>query len=274
LHALVETAVVDLGAPVREHPAGVFRVAARFGDVQVIYVDALDDLSLVERAGAGEPAVFVVGSAPLWPPLPTEIPRVALADLVLDAPHRLRELLTPMLGSAVAPPPQRCAPPPPPTAPRVAPKFLLPPWATWKNVTIYYVDGATLGITVPGSLAAQFTAVDLGMAKLTNRMGTKGFELLVHLCRMHGRTDLEKAANTDEENHPITFKTPKAFSMQVAALGEHLQRLFGLDDDPFPNFGNTKELVAAFEALPDRPGHVALGLDCRAEQSGHRASGG
>jgi hypothetical protein len=147
-------------------------------------------------------------------------------------------------------------PAPQQSAPECRPaRFPLPPGAGWGDVTIYYVDGATVGIAVPGARPVHASAIELGMAKERARTPSRRFALLLHLCRHRGRTDWKTSGFAQDE--PLAFDNFAAFRMQVSPLRRDLQRLFGLAADPFAPVGRSKPLVAAFRALAEAPGEAA-----------------
>lgn len=261
LRELIAGRISATGLPFREHPHGVFRVTAGFGELHVVFADVLDEECLAPSFGlGGEPAILVLGVPAMRHRYGQGLPWVSLRDLALDRPTALAEQLVPLARSprAVMPLATSPAPAAPVTATLASPspRLSLPFGTTWRDIVIYCVDGATVGISAPGLAPAQFAATDLGMAKATNRMPTKRFQLLLHLCRHRGRTDWDSARSDPRE--PLAFRHFPAFAMQVSALAEDLQRLFGLPDNPFPGFGKHGDLVAAFRALPEAPGELGV----------------
>ncbi len=243
-----------LGLPVREQPEGVFRIESGDAETAVVLMDAC---SLALRFGltAEQGAIAVAAERGKfnWQ-LPAGTPLLSAADLVLLSP----EPLLAAVRDALAGRPKVVVVPPPVTSERArpAPRFPLPPGAGWGDVTIYYVDGATVGIAVPGARPAHASAVELGMAKENSRTPSRRFALLLHLCRHRGRTDWKTAGHAEDE--PLAFDNFAAFRMQVSPLRRDLQRLFGLDADPFAPVGRAKPLVAEFRALPEAPGELAF----------------
>jgi hypothetical protein len=237
----------DLGAPVREHPDGVFRVEGESGDVAVVLLDVCNPRvgsGLVEQ---GAVAVAADHGRFKWR-LPRGRPPLDAAELVLCSAEGLLVAVRRALSGVPA---VVLVPPRPDDSGAPAARFPLPPGAGWIDVTIYYVDGATVGIAVPGSRPVHASAVELGMAKQNSRTPSKRFALLLHLCRHRGRTDWKRARSSDEE--PVAFDNFTAFRMQANPLRGDLRRLFGLTDDPFTSFGERKELAVAFRALPEAP---------------------
>jgi hypothetical protein len=243
----IERMLADLGVPVREHPDGVFRVEGESGDVAVVLLDVCDarvGSGLVEQ---GAVAVAADHGRFRWR-LPRGRPPLDAAELVLCSAEGLLVAVRRGLSGVPA---VVLVPPRPDDSGAAAARFSLPPGAGWSDVTIYYVDGATVGIAVPGSRPLHASAVELGMAKQNSRTPSKRFALLLHLCRHRGRTDWKRARSSDEE--PIAFDNFTAFRMQAGPLRRDLQRLFGLPGDPFTSFGERKELAVAFRALPEAP---------------------
>jgi len=130
----------------------------------------------------------------------------------------------------------------------------LAPHLKWADVTIYPLNGETLGVIAGDAKPRHLHAVEIGMAHKVTRNPTVSFELLLHLCANGGRTDWRRARFAEEA--PIAFDNFPAFKMQVYALKRALRRIFGIDADPFASFGMRKELVTAFRALPMAPGEM------------------
>jgi hypothetical protein len=253
LRARVEQMLGGLGALVREQPEGVFRIDSEGREAAVVLMDACG-LAVRTQLTVEQGAIAVAADCSkfAWQ-LPRGAPLLSAAELVLLSPD---PLLAAARGALVgAPRVVVVAPPRTPAAPPTAARFLLPPGATWNDVTIYYIDGATVGVAVPGARPVHVSAIELGMAKETSRERCKRFVLLLHLCLRRGRTEWKSAGFADDE--PIAFENFAAFRMQVAPLRRDLQRLFGLADDPFAPIGRAKPLVAAFRALPEAPGELA-----------------
>jgi hypothetical protein len=247
----IERMLADLGVPVREHPDGVFRVEGESGDVAVVLLDVCDarvGSGLVEQ---GAVAVAADHGRFRWR-LPRGRPPLDAAELVLFSAEGLLVAVRRGLSGV---PTVVLVPPRPDDSGAAAARFPLPPGAGWSDVTIYYVDGATVGIAVPGSRPVHASAIELGMAKQNSRTPSKRFALLLHLCRHRGRTDWKRARSSDEE--PVAFDNFTAFRMQANPLRGDLRRLFGLTGDPFTSLGERKELVVAFRALPEAPGEAA-----------------
>jgi hypothetical protein len=243
----IERMLGDLGVPVREHPEGVFRIEGESGDAAVVLLDVCDarvGLGLVEQ---GAVAVAADHGRFKWR-LPRDRPPLDAAELVLFPAEALLVAVRRALAGVRA---VVLVPPRPADSGGPGARFPLPPGAGWSDVTIYYVDGATVGIAVPGSRPLHASAVELGMAKQNSRTPSKRFALLLHLCRHRGRTDWRRARSSDEE--PLVFDNFTAFRMQASPLRRDLQRLFGLPGDPFTSFGERKELAVAFRALPEAP---------------------
>src|SRR5439155_8897421 len=85
--------------------------------------------------------------------------------------------------------------------------------AGWADVTIYFVNGETIGVRIAGAKPRHLHAVELGMAHKVTRNPTARFELLAHLCTRRGRTDW-RSARFDEES-PMAFDNFDAFKMQA-----------------------------------------------------------
>lgn len=126
--------------------------------------------------------------------------------------------------------------------------------AAWSDITIYPMNGETVGIAIKNEKPRHFHAVEVGMAHKVTRNPTVSFELLLHLCAHHGRTDWRQARFS--EDAPIAFDNFPAFKMQTYALRRALQRIFGVSTNPFSQFGVRKDLVTAFRALPMPPGEM------------------
>jgi hypothetical protein len=254
LRARVEQMLRSLGMLVREQPEGVFRIESDGKEAAVVLMDACG-FAVRTQLTVEQGAIAVAADCSKfgWQ-LPPGAPLLAAAELVLLSPDPLLTALRAALAGAprvivVAPPQAR-------TAPSPAPRFQLPPGARWNDVTIYYVDGATVGIAVPGARPVHASAIELGMAKETSRTPSRRFALLLHVCRHRGRTDWKTAGFAEDE--PIAFDNFAAFRMQVSPLRRDLQRLFGLAADPFAPLGRSRPLVAAFRALPEAPGELAF----------------
>jgi hypothetical protein len=241
LHARLEA----LGLPVREHPVGLFRLETRRGEVRVYLADAFTGAF----ASEGDPALVVMADDVRLPHrLPKGLRTLPLAPLLLDSPVPLEHAVL-ALAAGVSPPPAAAVIDAAATFTRpaiAAARFPLPPAASWRDVTIYAVDGATIGIAAPGFEPRHHCAADLGMIHAITRNPTKRFSLLVHLCLERGRTDWRSAG----------FDNFEAFKMQAHGLRGQLRELFGTRADPFTTFGRHRELAAAFRALPDAPGAV------------------
>lgn len=253
LRARVEQMLGALGMHVREQPEGVFRIEADGREAAVVLMDACGfavrtQLTIEQGAIAAAADCSKFG----WQ-LPPGAPLLSVAELVLLSPDPLLTAVRGALAGAprvivVAPPQARSEPGP-------AARFPLPPGASWGDLTIYYVDGATVGIAAAGARPVHASAVELGMAKENSRTPSRRFALLLHLCRHRGRTDWRTAGRAEDE--PIAFDNFAAFRMQVSPLRRDLQRLFGLATEPFAPIGRSKPLVAAFRALPESPGEAA-----------------
>jgi hypothetical protein len=240
-----------LDASVREGPPGVLRIERGGSATAVVFLDACDErtaLSLVEQ---GAIAVAANHGQMAWR-MPPGRTLLSAADLLLSSPQPLLDAVRGKLeGDSVV----LLVPPPAPAKPsRPAPRFPLPPGAGWNDVTIYFVDGATVGICIPASRPVHASAVDLGMAKDKARVPSRMFTLLVHLCLHRGKTDWQSARRS--ETHTLVFDNYAAFRMQANGLRRQLQQLFGLQGDPYATFGERRPLVTAFRALPEAPGRV------------------
>src|SRR5438552_2335352 len=110
--------------------------------------------------------------------------------------------------------PSRSIAPPPVLAAPAAP-------TRWADVTIYFVNGETIGVRLPGAKPRHFHAVELEMAHKVTRNPTARFALLLHLCARRGRTDWRSARFADES--PMAFDNFDAFKMQAHALRGALQ---------------------------------------------------
>jgi hypothetical protein len=248
--ARLERMLSELGGRVRECPRGVLRIELDGAETAVVLLDACDQhtgLALVEQ---GAIAVAADRGRFTWR-MPRERSLLAAADLLLSS---RQPLLDAVRGSLRGEPIALLVPPPASTVRRPAPRFPLPPGAGWDDVTIYFVDGATVGVCMPGARPVHASAVDLGMAKDKARTPTRRFMLLVHLCLHRGKTDWRSARVS--ESHALAFDNFTAFRMQANDLRRELQQLFGREDDPFASFGERKPLVTAFRALPEAPGRV------------------
>jgi hypothetical protein len=240
------------GLPVREQPEGIFRIESGNREAAVVLMDAC--ASTVRRHALEQGAVAVAADCGRFSwQVAHGTQLLAAAELVLVSPEPLlgavRSALSGQPTVIVLPAPQQRAEKRPPA------RFPLPPGAAWGDVTIYYVDGATVGIAVPGTRPAHASAIELGMAKERARTPSRRFALLLHLCRHRGRTDWKTSGFAEDE--PLAFDNFAAFRMQVSPLRGDLQRLFGLAADPFAPVGRSKPLVAAFRALPEAPGETA-----------------
>ncbi len=254
LRARIGQMLQALGTPVREHPEGVFRVESGDTEAAVVLMDACDSLPIRFSLTAEQGAIAVAADRGRFSwQLPPDTPLLSVAELVLLSPEPLlaatRAALAGKPRAIVVPVAAPNAPPPP------AARFPVPPGAGWQDVTIYYVDGATVGIAVPGARPVHASAIELGMAKETSLMPSRRFALLLHLCRHRGRTDWKTAGRAEEE--PIAFDNFAAFRMQITPLRRDLQRLFGLTTDPFAPIGRSKPVIAAFRALREAPGEAA-----------------
>lgn len=132
--------------------------------------------------------------------------------------------------------------------------FDLPPSVRWADITIYPMNGETIGVAIAGARPRHFHAVEIGMAHKITRNPTVSFELLVHLCAHGGRADWRTARFAEEA--PIAFDNFPAFKMQAYALRRSLRRIFGIASDPYSVFGTRKGLVTAFRAMPAAPGEM------------------
>ncbi len=240
-----------LALPAREHPDGVLRLERDGCEAAVVFLDVCEPriaTALLEQGAIGIAADYGRFS---WR-VSRGAPLLSAAELVLGSPLPLQEAVRAALSGA----PRAVVAPPAPSAEvhRPAPVFPLPPGAGWGDVTVYFVDGATLGICVPGARPVHASAVELGLAKESSRMPTKRFALLAHLCLHRGRTDWRRARESD--THPVVFDNFAAFKMQATELRRDLQRIFGRGDDPFASFGEHKPLVTAFRAIAEAPGRV------------------
>lgn len=254
LRAHVGQMLGGLGVLVREQPEGVFRAESQGGEAAVVLMDVCEGTVRTQlTVEQGAIAVAADCSKFSWQ-LPRGAPVLSAAELVLLSPEPLLDAVRRALSGS---PPRVIvvAPPRAPDAPAPAARFPLPPGASWNDVGIYYVDGATVGVVVPGARPVHASAIELGMAKDTSRAPSRRFALLLHLCRNRGRTDWKTSGFAEEE--PIAFDNFASFRMQVSPLRRDLQRLFGLDDDPFAPVGRSRPLVAAFRALPEAPGELA-----------------
>lgn len=130
----------------------------------------------------------------------------------------------------------------------------VPPGARWQDVTIYPMNGETVGVSLAGGRPLHLHAVEIGMAHKITRNPTVAFELLLHLCAHGGRADWRAARFA--EDAPIAFDNFPAFKMQGYALRRALCRIFRIEGDPYASFGKNKELVTAFRALPTPPGET------------------
>jgi hypothetical protein len=239
-----------LHTAVREQPRGVLRVESPSGEAAVVLLDVCEPRA---RSMVDQGAIAVAADVGRWSyGLAREHAPLSVAELLLTSPEPLLTKVRAALAGqcpVLFPQPEQAV-----TPPRSAARFHVPPSANWSDVTIYCVDGATVGVCVPGERPVHVSAVELGMAKDKARTPAKRFALLVHLCMHRGRTDWRHARTADD--HPVVFDNFAAFKMQATALRRDLQRLFGRVDDPFANFGERKPLVAAFRALAEAPGRV------------------
>ena len=126
--------------------------------------------------------------------------------------------------------------------------------ARFSDLTIYPMNGETVGVAIFGEKPRHFHAVELGMAHRITRNPTVAFGLLLHLCESRGRTDWRSARFA--EDAPIAFDNFAAFKMQAYALRRILKERLGVAGEPYVSFGKRKELVTAFRALPAAPGEM------------------
>jgi hypothetical protein len=237
------------GQTVREQPEGALRVERDGNEAGVVLVDACSPHAARVLIEQGAIAVAAdIGRARYQVPRDRVV--LSAGRLLLVSPEPLLAAVKDVLSGSPAPllvPPQPVAD----TAARRAPIFPLPPGARWGDVTIYAVDGATVGICEPGARPVHASAVDLGMAKTKARNPAKRFKLLVHLCMNGGQTDWKRARTASD---PLVFDNFAAFKMQAIELRRDLQDIFGLQDDPYTSFGEHKPLTTAFKAIPEAPG--------------------
>jgi hypothetical protein len=139
--------------PVREHPPGVLRVESEAGEATIVLLDVCErriGISLVDQGAI--PVAADVGSGSYG--LTRDRQPLSAVELLLSSPEPLVAAVRAALGGA----PPVIIPSSKPTDVRRRPAacFPLPPGAGWRDVTIYYVDGATLGICVPGERPVPF----------------------------------------------------------------------------------------------------------------------
>lgn len=134
----------------------------------------------------------------------------------------------------------------------VPPVIEVAPDARWQDVTIYPMNGETIGVALQGERPRHYHAVEIGMAHKVTRNPTVSFALLLHLCAQGGRTDWRAARSADDAR--IAFDNYAAFKMQAYALRRSLRRLFGIATDPFASLKARSGLVTSFRAQPTAPG--------------------
>lgn len=238
-----------VGGTVREQPEGALRVEKDGKEAGVVLLDACSPHAARVLIEQGAIAVAAdVGRARYHVPRGRVV--LSVVRLLLASSEPLLAAVGDVLSGSRAPllvPPELVADAPP----RRAPLFPLPPGARWDDVTIYGVDGATVGICAPGARPVHASAVDLGMAKAKARTPAKRFQLLVHLCVNRGQTDWKRARTASD---PLVFDNFAAFKMQAIELRRDLQEIFGLREDPYTTFGEHKPLTTAFRAIPEAPG--------------------
>jgi hypothetical protein len=250
--AFVRERVATIAPRVREHPAGVLRIETPTGEVVVCLTDVARDAAPAPTED--DPVLFVVADdARLAPGTWGMSPVFRVAELALGGGAAFDDAVHAMIasGRALRRPIGAKRDEPPRAPPALVP---LPPGAGWRDVTVYYVDGVTVGVTAPGMRARHLTAIDLGMAKANSRGPSQRFKLLLHLCALGGRTNWRSAGMADQER--LTFRSFEAFRMQANPLRRSLREIFGLESDPFASFGERRDLETAFRALPHAPGDV------------------
>jgi hypothetical protein len=238
-----------LGGTVRERPEGALRIERDGKEAGVVLMDSCSPHAARVLIEQGAIAVAAdVGRAHYQVPRGRVV--LSAARLLVTSAEPLLAAVKDVLSGSPAP---LLVPPEPvvEASARRAPLFPLPPSGRWEDVTIYAVDGATVGICAPGSRPVHASAVDLRMAKTKARNPAKRFQLLVHLCMNRGQTDWKRARTASD---PLVFDNFAAFKMQAIELRRDLQEIFGLHDDPYTSFGEHKPLTTAFRAIPEAPG--------------------
>lgn len=260
MQALVRREAETLGRNVREHPQGLLRIEVDFGDVEVCLVDFCFT-SAVFQPGYHQTAaiVYVVGNdRDHLRRVPQGADVFRVADLALERTNRafrrrLRELARLDAPASPGPavlglPAPMVIPPQPASTEPPNPDLACPPGTRWNQVEMFYVDGTTLAIRVPGRRMRRFTHQDLKLAHRRNGAPKKAWDALAEVCEHNG---VRPWTGT-----PRQFN---AFKQVVSDLRTEMQKTFGIKEDPFADCSKTKGLCAAFAArdgLPDDETYV------------------
>ncbi|MDY0059815.1 MAG: hypothetical protein RBU45_08405 [Myxococcota bacterium] len=253
--ARVQALIVGAGFGVEERPRGLFRVLDDRGLAEVCLVDLCATAAPLQ-AGYPTPVLFVVANdRDFLRRVPPGGEAYRLVDLVLgDAAsrfqRRLRELVRgreaegPSLPAVLGLPAPLGAPDDLAARPRaaVAPALQVPPGTRWNQVELYYIDGDTLSVRLPGTRAQQVTFKDLGLADGRGSKASKRWHVLVQLCEAGGQLDWSGGP-----------RQRNAFKELVSQLRAGLQTAFGLHDNPL-SLTAEDGLKAAFAAYPYAPG--------------------
>ena len=255
--ALVRREAETLGRPVREHPRGLFRIEVDSGEVQVCLVDVCLERAVFEAGYTRmQPLVFVLGNDRDYAHrVPENRETYRLVELALgrtrDAFRRqLRKLARLDDGAQLAlPAVLGLAAPAAPIESRAnsqtrmtSSRLACPQRARWNQVEMFYVDGTTLAMRMPGHPMKRFSHQDIGLANARNRNPTKAWDLLVELCEQSGARSWSG--------------TPKqfgAFKQLVSTLRDRLQQNFEIQEDPFAECSRSQGLRARFSAKPYLP---------------------
>jgi hypothetical protein len=99
-------------------------------------------------------------------------------------------------------------------------RFPTPPGTSWQEITIRFIDGHTVGVTM-GHTSLRFNFVELGMKDNRDGNPNTQWKLLSMLAENGGRLSWQQSA--------ADFKNKK----QVELLARRLQDFFGIAENPF-----------------------------------------
>jgi hypothetical protein len=112
----------------------------------------------------------------------------------------------------------------------------------WNQVKVWFVDGDTVRVEVPGRPPRSLTAAELGLVhkRSTARQQTKGWLILSALCEGNGTCSWRAGGCASFDG----------FKVQVSALGRRLGTVMGIEGSPFYPLARLGELRSRFQAGP------------------------
>lgn len=115
----------------------------------------------------------------------------------------------------------------------------LPPGTTWEAITIKFLDGHTVKITVAGEVHKRdFT--EMGFRDERTMNPNKQWELLRDIADDHGQIDW---------NSP---KASPAVRSRKKSLADKLREYFGIDEDPFNDYRQEKAYRIRLTLVPEK----------------------